>query len=312
MRRLDGSPNNDRATRFGSAEERSQASQDPECSRHVLTLARPNPSAYLLVCDPMESLGVRLLSRFAHFTRIFNRSVGAFGWIDGVRSVRRYFRQDTSRLELSPASGVSPLVVRLGRGQSDFDTMIHVWREGAYDIGVRRDARWVVDAGANVGYASVWFVRQFPDAKIIAIEPDPANFAILVANTEAYPQIVCLDAALGGSDGTVGVFTAGAPDSTRTGAAGGDDLLPSVTVRSISISTLMSEFGIDTIDFLKIDIEGSELEVLKSSADWIDRVDVLGCELHDRFRPGCTRAWVSATEGFASELWRGENTFAFR
>ena len=190
--------------------------------------------------------------------------------------------------------------------------MVHVLRDGAYDVAPSLDPDWIIDAGANVGYASIWFAQTYPGARIVAIEPDPSNFELLVRNTALYPQVECVQAALADIEGSIEVFSAGPPDSTRVGAAGAGAGALLTTVPALTIDGLMSQRGIDRIGYLKIDIEGSELEVLRGSANWIDRVDVLGCELHDRFRPGCTRAWIESTGEFASELWRGENTFAFR
>ena len=60
----------------------------------------------------------------------------------------------------------------------------------------------------------------------------------------------------------------------------------------------LNECGsISRIDVLKIDIEGSELEVLKHSKAWIDDVKTIIIELHDRFQPGCTEALAIAIGG---------------
>lgn len=64
----------------------------------------------------------------------------------------------------------------------------------------------------------------------------------------------------------------------------------------------------DRIDVLKIDIEGSEIEVLNHSKAWIDAVKTLIIELHDRFRPGCAEALQKAFSSHTYDKSRsGEN-----
>jgi FkbM family methyltransferase len=68
-------------------------------------------------------------------------------------------------------------------------------------------------------------------------------------------------------------------------------------IPAVGIRDVMSEFGAAVIDVLKIDIEGSELEVLRHSSDWIDDVRTLIIELHDRIQPGCSEALDKALDG---------------
>jgi hypothetical protein len=74
----------------------------------------------------------------------------------------------------------------------------------------------------------------------------------------------------------------------------------------------MREHGVDYIDILKVDIEGSEKEVFESCETWIDRVGVLIVELHDRWKSGCSRSVHSAAKDFSIEWTRGETTFFLR
>ncbi len=84
-----------------------------------------------------------------------------------------------------------------------------------------------------------------------------------------------------------------------------------VTARSvdaITIQDLLEEFDRTTVDLLKMDVEGSELEVFSRDADqWIDRVGAMAVEPHDRFRHGCSEAirGAVACRGF-SETMSGE------
>jgi hypothetical protein len=74
----------------------------------------------------------------------------------------------------------------------------------------------------------------------------------------------------------------------------------------------MSDYEVDRVNLLKLDIEGSEKEVFSNARPWIDRVDAISIELHDRFKPGCTRAFFGAVTDFPIELRRGEKILVIR
>ena len=79
------------------------------------------------------------------------------------------------------------------------------------------------------------------------------------------------------------------------------------TVRGIAMPRLLDDFGIDEVDILKVDIEGSEKEVFSGRPDWINRVGVLIIETHDRLKSGCGLAVAEATPAFEFRWQTGEN-----
>jgi FkbM family methyltransferase len=153
--------------------------------------------------------------------------------------------------------------------------------------------RTIVDAGANIGMASILFALKYPKARIVAIEPEPSNFARLVRNVAPYKMITPIQAALWKEDGEVNL---GASTAHPKGAFQIVDK-GRQRIRAITVDTVMREAGTDSIDLLKVDIEGAEIEVFESCA-WIKKVQVIAIELHDRVRPGCSSIVKSA----ASEL----------
>jgi FkbM family methyltransferase len=161
----------------------------------------------------------------------------------------------------------------------------------------------IVDAGAHIGIASILFARRYPLSKIIAIEPEPSNFALLLKNTLPYKNIVPICAALWREDGEV---TLGSSNVHPKGAfqivENGE-----IPARAMTMDTLMRETGVQSIDFLKVDIEGSEKEVF-ASCEWLGSVRVVAIELHDRVKSGCRCAVETAARDFRS-VERGEVTF---
>jgi FkbM family methyltransferase len=83
-------------------------------------------------------------------------------------------------------------------------------------------------------------------------------------------------------------------------------------VPAITISELMAKYRLSRIDLLKLDIEGSEKEVLAGSVSWIADVSAICIELHDRFKPGCSREFYRAVQDFPIEFRRGETIMVMR
>ena len=95
--------------------------------------------------------------------------------------------------------------LRLRMKTSDELAFVEVVLEHAYRFQLPFTPRVIIDAGANIGVASIYFANRYPEAKIFAIEPEPANYALLVKNTHLYPSIVPVHAALWNHDGEISV-----------------------------------------------------------------------------------------------------------
>jgi FkbM family methyltransferase len=200
--------------------------------------------------------------------------------------------------------------VRLRVKTSDESTYAQILLWGQYAFDLPFVPKVIVDAGANIGMASIYFANKYPGAKIIAIEPEASNFDLLARNSRPYPAIIPVHAALWNRDGEISV---GEPDPA-IGESGNWAFVtregPGAKVRAITMLTLMKEMQIQSADLVKIDIEGAEKEVFESG-DWMKRVRSLMIEIHDRYRPGCSDAVEAAAQGF-SKAQRGETTLFVR
>ena len=210
-------------------------------------------------------------------------------------------------LAVVPRQAANPVYLRIDT--SDFCAYrdVLIFRTKCYDPAIPSFVpKTIVDAGAHVGMASISFALKYPGARVIAIEPEPSNFAALVRNTAPYKMITPIQAALWSQDGEVALGPSnahpkGAFQIVRNG---------SQKVRAITVETAMREAGIDSIDLLKVDIEGAEVEVFET-CPWIANVQVIAIELHDRIRPGCTAAVQIAAKHLGCHP-AGEITFFAR
>lgn len=180
------------------------------------------------------------------------------------------------------------------RNTCDFGVLRQVFCSGDHKICLD-DVELIIDGGANVGYASILYANQFPGAIIYAVEPDRENCKVFRLNCSGYNNIHLLEGALWSESGIVRIEDRTAPpDSYRISPIGQSEEISAYTINDI-----LRLSGKDRIDILKLDIEGSEIEVLSTSDQWINRVRVLCLELHDRLRPGCSSALARSLDGLS-------------
>lgn len=161
-----------------------------------------------------------------------------------------------------------------------------------------RDIRLIVDCGAHVGLASLYFANRFPAARIIAVEPDTANLDLLRQNCRAYEQIEVMHGALWPVAAQLRIANPSAA-SWAFMIEPGSGSVPAITIQEI-----VAKYGV--IDVLKMDVEGTEKRLFDApeSKEWLGDLGCLMVELHDRFVPGCTRSLLAWAEGRRFDLRR--------
>lgn len=143
-----------------------------------------------------------------------------------------------------------------------------------------KDPRFVLDLGANVGYASVFFANQYGAARILAVEPDPLNFEVCCRNLNSYGERVKV------LKGAVWPYCSRLALSYGFGSGWATQVKVSTNesdaeVEAWDIPTLLDVAGVEIADLIKIDIEGSEIELFAANSQaWLRRTRNLCIELH--------------------------------
>jgi FkbM family methyltransferase len=161
--------------------------------------------------------------------------------------------------------------------------------------------RLIVDAGANVGSATLWFRERFPDARVIAIEANPTAFARLERNVGDDPNVEVIHAALSDTDGKLSFALE--PTTTLQGRL--QDGAGGVVVEALTLATVRDRFAAGApIDVLKLNIEGAEWPVL---AGPLANIGTIAMEIHEPVPggrdPDAVLQEVAQREGF--ELRQG-------
>lgn len=194
--------------------------------------------------------------------------------------------------------------VTLSNFNVDVTTLFQIFFAEEYYIDFPEPPETIVDCGANIGLSAVYFANKFPNATIIAIEPDSQNFEFLKKNTTPYKNIHCLQRAVWPTSVQMEVVDPGNGGwSLQTKAS------ETGTMKSITLDEVMQQFDFSTIDLLKIDIEGAEKELFESHYEhWLAKTGTIAIELHDFLQPGTSDNFYQAVAPFHFKMSpKGEN-----
>jgi FkbM family methyltransferase len=147
-----------------------------------------------------------------------------------------------------------------------------------HDLPTLSEAPRIVDWGANVGLSVLFFKRAYPAARITAVEADPKVFAYLESNLRrnGFSDVELINKAVWREDGAVRFFPEGA-DSGRVDLSRG--AADTITIDAISAPGFLDG---DRVDYLKIDIEGAEADVLPACGPYLGNVERVFVEFHSR------------------------------
>jgi FkbM family methyltransferase len=215
------------------------------------------------------------------------------------------------KFQVTPDQAAHPITLRAG--SSDVLTYEQVFVKHQYAINLGEPPGTIVDCGAYVGLTAAYFATTYPEARIIAVEPDPGNFDLLRENVGPYPRVVPVHGAVWSEETVLRVIDPGFGSwgyRTVPGRSCGSPARGEVTAQTIP--QLIEEHEFDQIDILKLDIEGAETQVLPASGDWIDRVGVLAVELHPDLDPEVMTVFDRVAAGFDSRWRQGDVEIAAR
>ena len=139
------------------------------------------------------------------------------------------------------------------------------------------DRPLIVDAGANIGASAAMLAIEWPSAHVVAVEPAPENVELLTANGERFPTIDVVAEALGCEDGSLSLVSGRGFDAFRTEANGDGLQVPVSSVTSLVGRSPGTPF------FLKVDVEGAEVDVFRDPAAW--DFPIIAIEAHDWLFP---------------------------
>lgn len=237
-------------------------------------------------------------------------SIRLYGLNDGLKLFYSTFSKKNSKYFAKASFLKQPFELR--DNESDKAIFFQVFYEKQYDLyGIEfPDAKKIIDGGANIGCASVYFSLRFPKAQILAIEPEKDNFSLLEKNTEPYKSITCLQAGIWNKNEKLSITN---PEVGAAEFMFGNNIINDDPVNGMTIQSLLDLQQWDEVDILKVDIEGAEKEVFSApDLSWLKKVKLLIIELHDRYKKDCTKTVFEALRAFDYDAhFHHENIFIF-
>jgi FkbM family methyltransferase len=202
---------------------------------------------------------------------------GLAKWL--IRPDYRVERRELSRLKSFPryrpaVTNILGTPIELVDSASFIFMYKEIFQQQIYRFPADNDRPYIIDCGSNIGLSVLYFKRLFPHSRILAFEPDNDIFDVLKRNVE---HTGCKDVelqcrAIWTSETDLHFMNEGADGGRLSGP--GDQ--KSKLVRTVRLRDYLTT----PVDFLKLDIEGAETEVLIDCADLLANVKMLFVEFH--------------------------------
>ncbi len=181
-----------------------------------------------------------------------------------------------------------------------------------------------IDVGANIGAFTEKLNRDYPGATIFAFEPTPVAFKALRGKFGSHPKINLINAALWDTDGQINfeVHENSATSSPyprnysgRRYYSADDKVSEKIEVKTHSLDHMVSDYGIQHIDFIKLDTQGSELKIFSGAESLLlqQKIDVIYTEFflvpHYQGAPLLNDLWnILSASGYSIFDWfKGPN-----
>ena len=142
----------------------------------------------------------------------------------------------------------------------------------------------ILDLGCNIGLTTAHYAFLFPNAQVIGVEIDLENFQIAQKTTQNFSNCTVMKYAVSDINGKVSYNKNSNLDAYQLQHSKEITTEEEIMVNSITIASLIRQLGLNSIDFLKMDVESEEEQIFneaKINLDWLQTVGVLNIELHN-------------------------------
>lgn len=176
-----------------------------------------------------------------------------------------------------------PILIRV-KNQIDRNVLKYVFFQKYHlppvEFKLKNDAV-ILDFGSNIGCTIIDFKMRFPSAKVLGYEMHPNNFEIAKFNTNALDGVKIFNQAVWTNKGFVAFSKKNLSDAFAISKEKINED-ESINIPSIGIADIIQENKLDRVDFIKMDIEGAELDVFDNKdLTWLNKVYSMNIEFHN-------------------------------
>jgi FkbM family methyltransferase len=199
--------------------------------------------------------------------------------------------------------------------RSDFHMIDEIWGYRKYDyFGYRVTAgEVVVDIGANIGMFSLYAAKVCGASRVVSFEPFPDNYSMLCKNVEENQlcNVTCVNQAVAGNRGLRSLKLD--PIDCGSHSLVWDSSERTVEVECCTLGDIFQRFSLTQIDYLKMDCEGAEYEILENATSRLQQISRISMETHttvDRKAEDLEK--LLCAYGFEVRLFGGHRLYATR
>lgn len=172
-------------------------------------------------------------------------------------------------------------------------TQIFIWEE--LGVNYAEPPKVIIDGGANIGLATLYLKNKYPDARIIAVEPEHSNFELLLKNTASYPDVFCLKKGIWNKNCRLQIIDNGDGNASFITKELEENEMADDVINAITITGIMNQYDLQELDLVKLDIEGSERFVFeKNYEEWLSKTKEVIVEIHPYLHPHCEATVLNA------------------
>lgn len=201
-------------------------------------------------------------------------------YFGGINGVRIYFKLKSKQEQIIRVKQFrNPVYLRENSTDHTVFKQIFVGRE--YDFEIPFKPRNILDGGANIGLAALYFASRFKDLVIISVEPDAENIQAIKRNIQNYPNVKIFQSAIWHTSAYLKVIDPGYGKwALKVEEVSKND---PQAFKATTINEIMKLFNVDSFDIIKLDIEGAEREIFLNNnyLEWIKNTRMLIIEIHD-------------------------------
>lgn len=231
----------------------------------------------------MQSNIIKQLRKKTSAFLLYKNKLGTFGTL--LYALRRVFTSKGKLIPVKIKNG-GRLYLRNKFYDTSIFSQIFIYEE--LNFSLTSEPKTILDCGANIGLATLYFKFKYPGTRIISVEPESSNFEMLKKNTGPYTGIDLIKKGIWNK--TCDLYLIDNGEGHASFRVSEIDPQKNVVgqIEAIGINEIFEKFNLDSIDLLKMDIEGSEYPCFNTeNISWVNKTSCIAIEIHEHMYPGC-------------------------